>query len=274
MAQLHVHGVSPMNLASTARSVAIFILVLAFCLPVSAAETIGVVLMHGKTGNSKPTSPTGVLADKLRKAGFLVSTPDMPWSRSRYIEKDYDKALAEIDSAIDELRRSGATKFVVAGHSLGANVALGYGARRAGLAGIIALAPGHTPESAEFQDMIIGELDRAKAMVNAGNSEGIAEFLDVSQGKVRKVKLRPGIYLSWFDPKGEAVMPTNAAQLKPGTPLLWVVGKKDRMSKQGRSYAFDRAPPHQKSLYLEVSGGHLATPKVAAEQIIEWLRGL
>jgi pimeloyl-ACP methyl ester carboxylesterase len=263
-----------MNLASTVRSVAIFILVLVFCLPVSAAETIGIVLMHGKTGNSLPTSPTGLLAEKLRKAGFLVSTPDMPWSRSRYIEKDYDKAMAEIDSAIDELRRSGATKFVVAGHSLGANVALGYGARRAGLAGIIALAPGHTPESAEFQDMITGELDRAQSMINAGDSDKVAKFIDVVQSRASNVKLKPKIYLSWFSPKGGAVMPRNAAKLKPGTPLLWVVGEKDNMAKKGRSYAFDLAPPNRKNLYLEVSGGHLATPRVAAERIIEWLRGL
>ena len=239
-----------------------------------AADRIGVVLMHGKTGTASSKGLIGPLIAKLKAAGILVVAPDMPWSRSRYLAKDYEASMAEIDVAVAKLKHEGATKIVVGGHSMGANAALGYGARRDGLAGIMAIAPGHVPDFSGFQRKVHFDYRRAKAMVDKGEGDKVARFTDNNQGKTRMVRVKARIYLSWFDPKGPAVMPENAAQLKPGIALLWVVGERDNMSRHGRGYAFAKAPANPKSAYITVKGGHTQTPRIAASQIVHWLKNL
>lgn len=242
--------------------------------PAAAADKIGVVLMHGKGGTAKPQSPIGPLIAKLQGAGFLVDAPDMPWSRSRFLDKDYPGAMAEIDAAIARLKKRGATKIVVGGQSIGANAAIGYGAQREGLAGIMALAPGHVPDLPLYQNAVKHDFRRAKELVDKGQGEAAAGFADNNQGQITQVRIKPRIYWSWYDPEGAATMPLNAAKLKPGTPLLWVIGRQDVLLVRGKGYVFDRAPANPKSLYLEVAGGHRDTPEIAASQILNWLRSL
>src|SRR4051794_36124353 len=88
----------------------------------------GVVLLHGKGGT--PTSMIEGLTESLRKEGAVVEVPELPWSHRRMYDATYDQAMAEIDLALQKLKWAGATKIVVAGHSLGANGAIGYAARR------------------------------------------------------------------------------------------------------------------------------------------------
>ena len=57
----------------------------------------------------------------------------MPWSFHRRYAATYDQAMTEIDAAVAELKAKGARRIVVIGHSLGANAAIGYAARRRGL---------------------------------------------------------------------------------------------------------------------------------------------
>jgi hypothetical protein len=54
--------------------------------------------------------------------------------------------LAELEAPIARLTGRGARAIVVAGMSVGGLAALAFGARRSGLAGIIALAPNGSPE--------------------------------------------------------------------------------------------------------------------------------
>lgn len=224
----------------------------------SAGDGLGVVLLHGRKAQPTRDSAIGQLADWLTNAGFIVALPEMPWSARRYLDADYEEAMREIDRAVRSLREMGAGRIVVGGHSLGANAAIGYGARRPGLAGIMALAPGHRPESGG------SAWRRAKAMVESGRGESVARF----GGERMKAR----IYLSWFAPDGPAVMPNNAPRLT--APLLWIVGKRDPIARRGPAYAFAKAPPHPKSRYLVVARGHYDTPVVAEDEIVAWLEGL
>jgi len=239
-----------------------------------AADQIGVVLMHGKTGTASSGGLIGPLVSKLTSAGFLVVAPDMPWSRSRYLAKDYAGSMAEIDAAVAQLKRQGATKIVVAGHSMGANAALGYAARRPGIAGVVAIAPGHDPAFERFQNNVNHDYRRAKAMVDKGQGDEFGQFGDYNQGKQFLVRVKARIYLDWFDPAGPAAMKANTRKLKPGTALLCVYGEDDRLSRFGRAAAFDAAPPNPKSVYFEVSGGHTQTPRIAADKIVAWIKTL
>lgn len=239
-----------------------------------AEAKTGVILLHGKGATSMQKSPVGMLREALERAGFLVEAPDMPWSRNRGFDRDYEQSMTEIDAIVEKLKGRGATKIVVGGHSIGANAAIGYGSRRSGLAGVLAIAPGHVPDVAGFQDAINHDHKRAKAMIDAGKGGETVEFRDVNQGKKSTLKITASIYHSWFDPKGAASMPAAVRNLKPDTPILWIIGEKDGMNERGEAYAFAGAPAHPKNLYKVVSGGHKDTPQAGEGEIIAWLKGL
>ena len=239
-----------------------------------AEEKIGVILMHGKWGTASDSSPVGELADFLRGKNIIVETPEMSWHRERMLDKDYENSLLEIDEAIKILKSKGTTKIIVGGHSMGANAAIGYGTMRNGLAGILAVAPGHIPEVGGYQKRISHDWQRARDMVEASKGKEKAEFKDRNQGENSEIEFTAEIYLSWYDPEGSAVIPDNVSALKPNTPLMWVVGSDDRMFERGEDYAFSEAPEHPKNSYIVVDGGHKETPEIAQEQILKWLKSL
>src|SRR6202044_747253 len=113
--------------------------------PAAQLEGVGIVYLHGKAG--WPGALNGGILSSLQDEGALVATPEMPWSFHRRYAATYAEAMTEIDVAVAGLKAKGARRIVVIGHSLGANAAIGYAARHPDLAGIVALAPGHLPES-------------------------------------------------------------------------------------------------------------------------------
>lgn len=231
----------------------------------------GVVLLHGKGGS--PTSMIEGLAESLREEGALVEAPELPWSRRRMYDATYDQAMAEIDLAVQKLKWAGATRVVIAGHSLGANAAIGYAARREGLFAVIALAPGHLPEAWALRLRTKSALARARKLVAAGKGDVPGSFPDLAQGIPFVVTATPFVYLSMFDPEGPAVIPRNAAVMGE-VPFLWVVGVADPIFFHGRDYAFDLAAKHPKNKYLVIPGLHLTTPFQARGAIIDWLKSL
>ena len=182
---------------------------------------IGMVLMHGKGGNTKYVDS---LASGLRSAGVKVETPLMPWSRNRIYDRTYDDSMLEIDAAIKRLKFQGAERIVVGGHSLGANAALGYAARRKGLAGVVLLAYGHVPSGRVFSEKLRLFVAQAQSMIDAGNGNKVGSFGDLNQGGTSTRLVSANIYYSWFAPNGPASDKTNAANVKEGTPVLWVSG--------------------------------------------------
>ncbi len=240
--------------------------------PVRSAglQGLGVVFLHGKgvwAGAFDGGIPAALEAD-----GAVAAAPEMPWSIGRIYGATYEEAMREIDAAIVGLKNKGATRIVIIGHSLGANAAIGYAARRHGVAAVVALSPGHLPETAEMRARTADAVVEARALVAAGEKSRHI-WPDRIQGIPTLATASPAVYLSMFDPDGPAVIPRNAAALH-GIPLLWVVGRSDPIFARGREYAFSRAPGNPKSRYVEVSAGHLAAPWVARSQVVDWLKSL
>ena len=237
---------------------------------------IGVVLMHGKGG--QPGSNIVSLAEALESQGAKVVRPRMAWSGQRgqptSYEIEFSAALRAIDPAIAELRKSGATKIVVAGQSIGANAAIAYGARYGkSLQGVIAIAPGHTPDRWAQNREIAGGLQEARALIAQGQGDKLRSFPDINQGRSFEVPGAPRAWLSFFDPQGPASMPKNAQAL-PRMPFLWVIGRSDMLASAGADYAFARAPSHPKSRYMEIDSGHMDGPDKAIGIVTEWLKAL
>ena len=237
----------------------------------AAGDDLGVILLHGKAGS--PSGYVHKLASVLQSKGYLVSTPTMPWAQDRIYDASFEEAMREIDREIDSLRQKGAKFIVVAGHSLGANAALGYASSRDSAGGIIALAPAHTPELQGFIKRVGQDVSRARALIAAGKGKEKQRFSDVNQGRALEITATAEVFLSWFDPDGPAVMPKSAASFKAPIPLLLVVGSNDRTA-QGRDYIFDKAPPHAKSRFVTVSADHFGVPSAAIEEVVTWLGSL
>ena len=169
--------------------------VLALAPATAGAEVqFGVVLLHGKQSAPEEHEP---LANAIGNAGHLVERPEMCWSGRRIYDQPYLTCLREIDAAFQRLQRRGATALVVAGHSLGANGALAYGARHQ-VAGVIALAPGHQPELLARRSIIIAALDRACALMAEGRARLSLSFPDFNGDFVVSVTATAETYLSFF----------------------------------------------------------------------------
>lgn len=233
---------------------------------------VGIVLIHGKGGN--PSGHIAPLVRALSSQGFRVSAPSMPWSKQRAYDADYSSALAEIEAAANSLREKGAKKIIVGGHSLGANAAIAYAASGRDVDGVIAIAPGHVPDSAMWRDAFGPSVEKARQMIAEGKGDTADTFADLNQGKSTSIQTTAKIYLSYFDPEGLGSMPSSVAKFSRPIPFLWVIGTKDRLMQQGEAYAFARAPKHSNSKYLVVEADHLSTPTDASAQIVEWLRSL
>ena len=246
------------------------LLLIATSVHAATMQGVGVVFLHGKAAWTGAFD--GGIPAALEAEGAVAVSPEMPWSLLRMYGATYEEAMQEIDAAVAGLKGRGATRIVIIGHSLGANAAIGYGARRNGIAAVVALSPGHLPETPEMRDRTAEAVVQARALVAAGEKSR-RPWPDRIQGIPTFATASPAVYLSMFDPNGPAVIPRNAAALQ-GVPLLWVVGRSDPMFARGRDYAFSRAPKNPKSRYVEVSGGHLFAPQTARSEVVEWLKSL
>ncbi len=231
----------------------------------------GIVVLHGKGGT--PTTGIEGLTEALKAAGALVEAPELPWSARRIYDATYDQAMDEIDGAVEKLKKAGAQKIAVIGHSLGANAAIGYAARRKGLSAVVALAPGHLPEAWALRVRTKGAIATAKKMIAEGKGDVRTAFPDLAQGIPFTVQATPLVYLSMFDPDGPAVMPKNAAAMEP-VPFLWIAGIADPIVFNGKDYVFTLGARNPKSKYMITPSMHLSTPFQSRGTIIDWLKGL
>jgi pimeloyl-ACP methyl ester carboxylesterase len=226
--------------------------------PVTHAKDLrgwGIVLIHGKAGNMQMLSR---LASALSAEGAIVVVPRMSWTSSY---RSYDQTMDEIAGHVAAVRGKGAARIALLGQSLGANVALGYGARRDGVAAIVAISPGHQPD--RFAARTADSLSRAKQLVASGRGGETGTFTDVNQGKEFTIQTTAAAYVSFFDPGGPALMSHNASQLR-GAQLLWVVGTGDpnarAVARGGRT--------------MTVEGHHMNAAIVATPQIVDWLKSI
>lgn len=237
----------------------------------AAETTIGVVVLHGKWGS--PSGPTQAFANRLESAGFLVASPELPWSGRRLYDAGVDGMAADIDAAVASLRGKGAEKMCVAGHSLGGAGAIRY-AGQVRVDCLIVLAPGHNPESSVMRGWTARDLATAREMVAQGVGEESALFEDYNSGnRTKKVRMQAKVFIEYFDGDGPFNMANNARRILPGTPVLWVVGLDEAAGpKYAGGVAFRAIPDSVPKRFVEVPGGHLETPAQSGDIAIEWLR--
>ncbi len=234
------------------------------------AKPCAMVLMHGKWGHPNNLSAFGRSIDVACDTKSL----EMPWSRRRNYDQPYPVAIAEIAAQVKALRDKGYSRVLLAGHSFGANAALAYMATEGDADGVIALAPGHSPENMYRRGIGKAAVDQARQWVRDGKGGDSLDMEDFNQGKARPVRMRADVVVSYFDPEGLGHMPLSTSRFKKAVPLLWVIGTGDPLYPAGPAYAYDKAPHHPASQYLVEEADHMGTPDVAAAQVLAWVKGL
>ena len=241
--------------------------------PVFATEQdVGIVLLHGKW--DRPPTNVLVLARQLEAAGFKVATPTMPWAGTREYDVPYDQAIAEIESAANNLRDKGAKHIIVGGLSFGANGALAYAASGRPVDAIFVLSPGHTPDRAGFRKALEPSITKARGMLDSGAGKDRASFEDRNQGQSKQMRASAESYFSYFDPEGLGAMPKTAAAIPTAIPLFMATGSADPMSTVAEESIFNRAPKHEKSVYTIVPANHIGITGAIAATLISWLKSL
>lgn len=243
-----------------------FLTGVAFATPATAADKLGIVLLHGKGGT--PGFWRGI-EPALTAAGYLVESPELCWSRRRIYDRAYLDCLKDVDQASQRLRARGAQEIVVAGFSLGGNAALAYGARREGLKGVIAIAPAPPIEFLSHRPLIAKSLREARDMIAANRGDQPDDFADLNASGYFEVRTTPNIYVSFLAPDSPGVMPDNAAKLK--VPLLIVSGVMDQ-TQRSIPYVFARTPARPENWHVTVSADHLGTLDAGRSVMLAWLK--
>ena len=241
---------------------------------VNAADTTGVVLLHGKTGIPGQMAQ---LASALTAAGYAVETPEMCWSKHRIFDETFTDCLRDVDAAIASLKTQGATRIVVAGVSQGAMGAFAYAVAHPDIAGIVAMAPAGDPPDLSKAPILAASVKSALALVKAGKGDAVADFNDVITGnKPIAIKATPKAFLSFHDPQSPiATMKQLLDEVLPHVtvPALWVAGTRDQT--QGvAAEGFAQIPKNKLSQLVTVDADHGGTPDASDDAVIAWLARL
>ena len=83
------------------------------------------------------------------------------------------------------------------------------------------------------------------------------------------------IYLDYFDPNGPMNSRNNGGLLRPGIPVLWIVGshEEEGLRLSGEKVK-ERFAPDTKMTVRTVDADHLQTPYYALTPAIAWLTAL
>lgn len=238
---------------------------------------VGVLMLHGKNPGHPQDPRMQSLKAVLEQQGWMALLPDMPWSRRRYLEGNWDMVMGEIAAHVKTLKDMGAEKIVLMGHSMGVPAAMSHAARGGVVDALVLLAPGHIPYGYyNFPGLkVVREsIDDARAKVAAGKGDEMDRFQDINQGRQQQVTATPRNYLSYFDPQSDADMGITAPRIPQQVPVLTLIGEQDSLIRQVRSYYVDKLPANPRSRYVEVAGGHLDTPRLAVEQIVAWIKSV
>jgi pimeloyl-ACP methyl ester carboxylesterase len=253
-------------------AVLFFALLVTLTAHVRGAE-VGAIVMHGKWGS--PERNVDALAVTLERAGFAVSVPEMPWSGRRLYDRPVETAIADTDAEVARMRNAGVKHVFVIGHSLGAAFALYY-ATRSIVSGIVAIAPGHRPESPGFAKLLANEVAKAKELVASGKGDEPLWFNDPNTGGRRKpLRASATIFLSYFDAAGPMNMARNVASIKPDIPVLWLVPTREEQPARDFVIKLSKAlPPNAGTRFAEPEADHLSAPNAASGIIVEWIQGI
>jgi pimeloyl-ACP methyl ester carboxylesterase len=238
----------------------------------SATNGCVIIFLHGKGGVPEAEFLQDFYAD-LRGDGYKIVTPVMPWSRLKR-EGSIEDAFNVIDTAAAELGKQN-DKIFLAGHSMGAVIAMIYASRKPAhnVQGVIAIAPAHMPRlSSMLSEITRDSVQKARGLARQGKNKQRHSFMDLNKGTSYEMQATVEHYLSFYDPDSfpriEQVLPEIRI------PVVWISAADDRLTYVYRHESlYQRLPANNANRYLRLAGGHKSVLDHAAIAIDAWLKG-
>jgi pimeloyl-ACP methyl ester carboxylesterase len=117
---------------------------------------------------------------------------------------------------------------------------------------------------------VVGHSLGAAAAVGYASLRRVDGLIAISPGYDANGPKKAAAYL---DPNGAMSIRANAAAIRPGTPVLWVIGGTEypALKKAGQA-AFEALPRSPPPRLVEVASGHLDSPDWAGALSAKWMR--
>lgn len=234
------------------------------------ARTTGLVLLHGKRRNPSDLAP---LAEALRARGFVVETPEAPWSARRLYDRTPEEATQEFSVVVARLQSHALKRIVIGGHSSGAAGALRYAAAHR-VAALVLIAPAPVLETSRFQGYVAAQLRRARELVDTGEGGRPEVFDDFnSLGEAARVTMTAKRFMEYNSPDGPAAM-SRAVPAIGSIPVLWVAPTDDPSNEAFQKFVASRLPASARLTKVDIPGGHMGAPLEAVKPTVDWLTRL
>lgn len=232
-----------------------------------AGPDLGIVLLHGIGAAGASMEP---LAARLRRPGWNVVMPDMPWSQAGAFAEPPAVAERRVQDALAQLRAAGAQRLVLAGFSLGGLFAA-HMAAQVPVDALVAIAPNGGADMKRLDD----QLARARELVAQGRGQEPTTLMDadvVGDGRTPLVGTRPAAYLAWYEPQGLMNWDGIWRRLPAGLPVLLVVPRRDLANlRERRDALWAGLPRHPRHRLLQPWSDHLGAPLASAAGVADWL---
>jgi pimeloyl-ACP methyl ester carboxylesterase len=235
----------------------------------ASPSQIGIVIMHGKGGS--PNGLVSELARSLEGKGYLVANLEMPWSKRRDYDVTVSAAEKEVETALDALRKKGAKKVFVVGHSQGGVFALYFGGNHK-VDGVVTIAPGGHVGNALFREKLGESVARARKLIAEGKGDEKTAFMDFEGSKgTYPVHATPGIYLTWFDPEGAMNQVAALKTMNPQVPVLYIAPLQDYPGLlKVKQSMFNSLPRNPLTKLYEPAATHVGAPTALRDEIMRW----
>lgn len=238
-----------------------------FAPPGPEAARVGIVVMHGI---GAPAASMEALAQRFRQAGWRVTNLDLPFGAANFSEP-VQAGERTVLAAIEQLRRDGAQRIVLAGFSLGGLFAA-HMAGRTQVDALVAIAPNGGSDMKQLDD----QLALARELIAKGRGQEPTTLQNADVVSPARYPLEgavPSAYVTWFDPAGVMNWARVWRGLRPGTPVLLVVPTRDLANlRKIKRELWEGLPPHPSNRLYEPRTDHLGAPMASAEEAVRWIR--
>jgi len=212
------------------------------------------------------------LVEKL-KTHSIVDFASHAWSADRLYDQPFDSAIESIQQARQRLIDQGATKIHIVGHSLGGNAAIYYATQRNDFNSIVLLAPAHNTHVSKIRAQCAWSIRKARALLS-DNIDDPDHFVDFDAADITISKVKPSIYVSFFDAEGPCNMTMNSRKVPWQINVLCLSGQLDITQTTTRELIYDQLPKTMRSQFHLLNEDHSTVCHNSHDLVTNWTKTL
>lgn len=233
----------------------------------------GYILLHGKkSGPVYADCALHPLVNQLKQHS-PVDFESHAWSYDRLYDDSFESCIDSINSAKQRLINQGATQIHLIGHSLGGNAVIYYATQHQDFASVILLAPAHNTHIVKIRAQCAWSVRKAKSLLEQGDNE-VHHFVDFDTVDTTISKVKPKIYISYFDAEGPCNMTFNAKKIKHPINVLCLSGSRDITQTTTKELIYDQLNKTTASKFLLLDEDHYTVCHNSHDIIVDWIKNI